>query len=557
MMTRLLRRAGVALVLAVIAGLQPVANAAPNPAGAGWLWRSHYAGRTALARGTNAAMLKRIDQLPASTAFRAQIAAGLARAPREFWQKDLPAGVPDASELWRPLFEDLVQAESILEVRGPLGRTEAALAIQLGTERAQLWSVNLTRLAEVWKLGQPTPVKLNGAEGWQAKRAQTPNLLQYARVGQWVVLGLGQEPLTLAPALVQQIARDGRPATLTDSTLVDVQADLPALGGWFPWLTRYGLPPVHLTARGRGEHVRTEVTFKLAKALPATPEAWQFPTNLIGEPLTSFTVARGIAPLLNSVPGLAKIGLNPMPNQLCVWGVSNEQCRVYLSTPAPGPAAAIGRLALGLPEFLRSQLGQILGEFYYVSNRNYFAWGNIPFVQPYLQPSTNAGQTFLHAGIFPLPGRQTAPPADLFTQLGGRGNLLYYDWEITPQRLWNGRLLWDLFHILSRHLPQSENSPSKAWLMALLAELWKDPANPSQAVTEITQVTPTELRLIRKSHLGLTGFELASLSAWLDSPGFPLRYVPPKRMSEGRGTNAPAAKAAAPRPAAPAAPAKR
>ena len=210
-------------------------------------------------------------------------------------------------------------------------------------------------------------------------------------------------------------------------------------------------------------------------------------------------------------------------------------------------------VVIAAPDAMRvvGQLGQILGEFYYVSNRNYLAWGNVPFIQPYLQPATNAGQTFLEVGIFPLPSRQTPPPPDLFNQLGGRPNLVYYDWEITPQRLWNSRLLWDFFHILSRHLPQPENSPSKNWLMALLAELWKDPANPSQSVTEITQVSPTELRLIRKSHVGLTGFELASLSAWMDSPGFPLRYVPPKLMSEGRGTNAPGAKAAAPRPAAP------
>lgn len=550
-MTRIPRPGWLALCLAMMAGLQPLAAGAQGSPSPGWLWRSHSAGRAALARGTNATLLKRVDQLPATAALRTQLAAGLARAPREFWQKDLAAGLPDAAELWRPLFEDMLQAENLLEVRGPLGRTETALAIQLGADRAQAWNASLTRLAEVWKLGQPAALKLQGAEGWQVKRAQAPNLLQFARAGQWVVVGLGQEPLSLAPALLQQIARDGRPAALPNATLLDVQADLPALGAWFPWLTQYGLAPMHLAVRGQGEHVRTEMQFRLPAPLRTPLEAWQFPTNLIGEPLTSFTVARGVAPLLNAVPGLAKAGLTPTPNQICVWGFSNEQCRVYASMPSPAPAAAVGRLALGLPELLHTKLDRVLGEFYYVSNRSYLAWGNVPFIQPYLQPTTNAGQKFLEAGIFPLPARQTPAPLDLFNQLGGRPNLVYYDWEITPQRLWNGRLLWDFFHILSRHLPQPDTSASKTWLTGLVNELWKDPSNPSQSVTEVTLASPTELRLVRKSHLGLTGFELASLSAWLDSPGFPLRYVPPQRLSSGRGTNAPGAKAGSPRPAAP------
>ncbi|MFM1769723.1 MAG: hypothetical protein RJA22_2252 [Verrucomicrobiota bacterium] len=541
MMTRFSLPGRRLLALAAIVGLQSVASAAPVSVPAnGLIWRSHYAGRTALARGTNATVLRRVDQLPASAAFRGQIAAGLARAPREFWQKDLPAGAPDATELWNPLFADLLDAESVLEVRGPVGRTEAALAIQLAAPRAKVWNDNLSRLASLWKLGQATPLKLAGAEGWQCRRAQSPNLFQYVRIGDWVVLGLGQDPLSLAPALVQQIMRTGRPGPLADPTLlVDVHADLPALGTWFPWLTRYGLPPLHLTARGRGEHVRTEVQFRLPTPLRTTLDPWQFPTNLIGEPLTSFTVARGVNGLLNAIPGLAQAGLKPLPNQFCAWGVSNEQSRVYMAAPVANPGPAISQLAVGLPPFFKDRFGQIFGEFFYVSNRNYLFWGNIPFVQPYLQPVTNAGQTFLHAGVFPLPPRQTPPPPDLFSQLAARPTLLYYDWEITPQRILNGRLLWDLVHILSKHLPQGETSPSRLWLAAVLPELWKDPVNPSQSVTEITLASPNELRLVRKSHLGLTGFEMASLSAWADSPGFPLRYVPPRRMTEPRGTNAP------------------
>jgi len=244
-----------------------------------------------------------------------------------------------------------------------------------------------------------------------------------------------------------------------------------------------------------------------------------------------------VGSLLNAIPGLNKLGV-PLPNQFSAWGVSNEQCRAYLAAPVPNAQAAIVRLSTSLPPFAQTSLGQVLGEFYFVSNRSYFAWSGIPFVQPYLQPATNAGQQFIHAGVFPLPAVQAPAPPDLFSQLGTRANLVYYDWEITPQRIWSGRLMFDLVSILSKRFPQAADSASKNWIVAVMPELWKDQANPSQTVTEINQTAPNELMLVRKSHLGFTGFELAALSAWIDSPGFPLRYVPTKLVPSPRANPA-------------------
>jgi len=513
-------------------------------AGSGVLWRSHFAGRAALSQGTNATRLKILDQLPATTALRLQIATNFARAPREFWQKDLPAGIPNAAELWRPIFEDLQVAESILEVRGPIGRTDAALAIQLSEDRARLWSTNLWKLAGVWNLGTPAGMPVDGvagATGWQAKRAQAPNLLQFARAGQWVVVGLGQDKLTSAPGLLQHIGRSGRPPA-ADGKLLEVRADVPALSTWFPILAPYHVPPLHLTVRGLGDYVRTEIQFQFPGPVPWRSEPWLIPTNLVGEPLTSFTAARGVASLLGAIPGIGKLGLQTWPNQLTAWGVSNEQCRVYMAAPVPNASAAVSRLAVGMPLFLQSHLGPLLGDFFYNSNRSYLAWRDIPFVEPYGRAYTNAGQQFIQLGIFPLPLQQSPAPPDLFSQFGSRANLLYYDWEITPQRIWSNRLFFDLANILSKRYPQPPETPSKAWLMAVIAQFWKDPANPSQSVTEITQTGPNELQLIRKSHAGLTGFEMAALSVWLDSPVFP-RYAPPGLVTGAHGTNAPGKKA--------------
>jgi hypothetical protein len=43
--------------------------------------------------------------------------------------------------------------------------------------------------------------------------------------------------------------------------------------------------------------------------------------------------------------------------------------------------------------------------------------------------------------------------------------------------------------------------------------------------------------LVRKSDLGLTGYEIALLGRWIDSPRFPFQYEPPPMLK--RGTNRP------------------
>jgi hypothetical protein len=82
----------------------------------------------------------------------------------------------------------------------------------------------------------------------------------------------------------------------------------------------------------------------------------------------------------------------------------------------------------------------------------------------------------------------------------------------------------------------STNSASRNWISAIGPHL-------HDSVTEITQTGPQELTFVRKSSIGFTGFELTTLSVWLDSPGFPYRIELPPFLHAGMkrpaGTNAP------------------
>jgi len=132
-------------------------------------------------------------------------------------------------------------------------------------------------------------------------------------------------------------------------------------------------------------------------------------------------------------------------------------------------------------------------------------------------------------------------PPDLFAQLTGRKNLLYYDWEITQERLVHARPLYQLLDILHRRQFTPTNTPSHKWLREVGPLL-------GNTVTEVTLDAPKQLTLVRKSHLGLTGFELYTLARWIESRGFPLKFEPPppiespRTNAAGRNTNA------APRP---------
>ena len=112
----------------------------------------------------------------------------------------------------------------------------------------------------------------------------------------------------------------------------------------------------------------------------------------------------------------------------------------------------------------------------------------------------------------------------------GRTNLVYYDWEITGERLRHAIQLHQFYDIVNGRPFPGTNVPTQKWLHAIQPHL-------GNTATEVMVVSPRELLLARKSHLGFTGFELASLARWVESAGFPLRYEPPSRSKRGTASS--------------------
>lgn len=514
-----MKRLTLLLTVLIALGLSGCMERPARNAGAttGTLLRVHFAGTVAIRQGADATQLKKILGLPETAPFRDYTLEKLARAPRQFWSKELPAGVNDESALIQPLLQDLVQNEWLLEVRGPVGKAEMVLAIQLNDQRAKVWNDHLSRLLNAWKLGSPTVL---AGRGWEVKRPGTAQVFQFVRTGSWVLFGMGENTLRLLPPLADQGAKGQRVAPELKGRVLEVEANLPALGQWFPVLAKNALPPVKLTLTGRGDSLRTEMRFTYTEALPVKLDPWNVPTQFINDPLLSFTAIRGVAPLLSQVPLFRSLGLNPMPNQVYIWGMDSEQVQVFFAWPQPGATNALRPLALRLPNFATNLVERNLGNFMYVSNRAEWIWQGLPYVIPNVRTLQQGSESFLCAGLTPLLLRTSPPPAELFGQLKGGDNLVYYDWELTGGRLNHGRQFHQLHNMFNARQIPGTNVITEKWLVALTPHL-------GNTATEIRLTAPKELTLVRRSHLGLTGFELATLGRWIYSPGFPFKFEPP------------------------------
>jgi hypothetical protein len=504
------------------------------------LWSWHSAGRVELNKSTNATRLKEILDLPASADLRRHLGVKFASAAQQLWKKDLPAGAAGQGPLLAPLFEDLLSAEALVEVRGPVSRSETVVAVALDDARARLWSTNLLQAIAAWKLGASAAA----TDGWAVQRTSHPQSVQFARAGGWVLVGYGPEKLTLLPALAQKIKQAGRPVPALKDTVIDAQADLPALRAWVPLLATFPLPPADLKVLGRGEHLRTELKFTYSEPVKWRQEKWRLPTNIISEPLISFTAVRGVAPWITQAGLDRKLGINPVPNQYFAWGIAftQEQVQAAFAFPTDKPAQLAQSMSGWVPHWITNTLGETFGKFQTTNNRTVARWTGIPFISPFLRvtPGWPANDGFVDGGLRPNSWWIKPPPEDLYRQFLNRTNLLYYDWELTDQRVMHGKQLYQLSSMMSHRAIPSTNTPSQRWISAAGRRL-------GNSVTEVAQTGPREFTLTRKSHVGFTGFELATLSVWLDSPGFPYDFQLPA-VKRYTGTNQPPRKAASNNP---------
>jgi len=481
------------------------------------LVRSHFAGLARLVNDPKSTKLKEVSALSQTTALRGQTLQKLARAPETLFKGRIsPEQMEQGAALLRPLLDDLVDEESLLEVRGrDVKNPEWMLAMAVRAGRKALWQTNLAALVQAWGLGPVSRATVEGFAVAEVKRAQSPTLVRWVDAGSWLVLGVGNAPLSATDRVVRTLKSTGRPGAALSQSWFEAEAALGELAGPLELSPKLPWPRVTLSVGSRDEYVRTTMRLVFAEPVTGPLTPWHVPTNLIREPLISFTAARGVSPLLRRSETLKQLELSPVPNELYFWAQQLVTFQSFLTFPCPGASNAAQRLATRAPSVLGANWQKRgLAQIEWQSTNQQVIWKSLPIITPFLRPARSANSDYLIAGLFPPVFSSNAVPGELLAQFVSRTNVLYYDWEITQARLEQWRMMAQLFAVIADKPQFTTNTAALPWLMGVEKHL-------GNSVTEITTSSPREWVLTRKSHLGLTAVELVTLARWLESAEFP------------------------------------
>ena len=191
--------------------------------------------------------------------------------------------------------------------------------------------------------------------------------------------------------------------------------------------------------------------------------------------------------------------------------------QTYGAVPVQNAATLVNEVAPRIQAAISTNFTvNLRSEAQWYSNHTAMVWTELPFVVPFFLSMKSGEGEFFYFGLFPPPDSATnaPPPQELINSLA-RTNLLYYDWEITEERLRHWRALTSLADVFRFERTFPTNTPSQLWLTAVTTNL-------GNAVTEISLLPPKGLDFVRRAHLGLTGFELVALARWVDASNFPI-----------------------------------
>lgn len=519
-------------------------SATPVPAPARTVLQLRWAGKEALAKDTNANYFLNLWNLPAAQALESATLSKLAAAP---WSLSGQTNGPSATTgpaLLQPILSDLLRCESTFELRAATRREPSAtLAIRLTDERAALWQTNL---AEAIRL-RTGKIVASEENGWTLKQNEEAGLT-LRRSGEWLLLSGGK----FDPTGEARVLETARSPLEDDGTNLWLQAVLDlayaAELNNLPADKRDLLPKATFTLHGEGEYVRTLGQMDFPKPLELDLQPGTVPTNLIHEPLISLSVLQGFEPWLRLLPVANRIPAELWPRKLYLWALSTLPVHTFVAIPTTNATEFMeshGSTLHGAFNTWSTNRG--LGDVKFAPAQHGLWWEPLPLFTPSIKAITNNDGEFLLGTLSrEMPGRGTPIPKVLVAHVNTSTNLLYYDWELTGERATDLIFISQSWRMSFRRAQLPPNALALRFIQAIIPRL-------GNTVTEVTQCAPEQLKLVRKSHAGLTGAELHLLADWLESPRFPhglLTLLGPRSevlrwnkatRSFGPLTNAPAA----------------
>ncbi|MBI3848828.1 MAG: hypothetical protein HY298_00850 [Verrucomicrobia bacterium] len=497
----------------------PPAPSATAPLASNTVVRVHWLGKKRLGIEASAYYFMRLWGLPESAKLQAQSLDKLSVAPWRLWRGEAEvANAPTA--LLRPLLDDLVQQESYVEFRQVANQAgELAFAIKLDEPHSGLWRTNLA-VVVASLTGVQNMLLQDGGRGWSIQQTRSPNLIELKRVGNWTLLGVAQATNVLLGEIVARIQRDHAPFPAPSTNYwLEADLDLQRVAGALvhDWNLPEELPRLSIHVTGDGGNVLTHGDLIFARPLLGELEPWNIPTNLVRDPLISFTAVRGFQPWLASWKKWNDLQVGPPPNQVCFWAMDGVPIQTYFAAPLLQPGGGLRPLADVLLRDGNPWLAAHgVGNFVRASDADAAMWAGLPVLAPFVKAVGAGNDAFAFGGLLPAAGLETnrPPSPGMIHDVLRRTNLVYYDWEVTGPRIESWLYIGQVARLAFRHAQLTMDSASMNWLRVVSSRLDK-------CTTLVTRTGTNQLSFIRKSTAGLTAPELQLLVDWLESPQFP------------------------------------
>jgi hypothetical protein len=481
----------------------------------------HFAGIETLTKREDAKTLKAIWSQKETRELRTEVLGKLAN--------HLGKISGGNSSQFKYILSDLGLGETILKVTTGDNGQNISLMATMSNTRGKEWIKQLKQLAK--STGATLQEQQQaGTTGWRVDFKEGRSL-GFGYVNGWMLVGIGQSTFKPLKQAARKIYKEGRaiPADTENDLTIEVQASA------LPAAIKNQLPSsansIRITSKLKKDNFFTKAVVEFNKELPNKIENWEIPTRTITEPLVSFTAARGIG-LSTAQEVLKPLQLKPTNNQFFAWSQGRTKFQSFFAVKVDDPKTEIASLAKRISDFKKTGNDgeSYIGNVVHDPKKPSVTWGNVPLFAPYLTKGNSDDKGYVVGGVFPPDPIKKPIPKELLSEFINKENLIYYNWEITGQRLAKWNLLIQFAAILSDEREQLVN---KTKGISFITSLYSKLGN---TITDAT-LSSNKLTITRKSHLGLSALEIALATRWLDNPQFPkltLEWPNPTETSKGK-----------------------
>jgi hypothetical protein len=383
--------------------------------------------------------------------------------------------------------------------------SEFVLLVQLN--EAKVASLEKEIIEEARKSGNVQEVTEKDWKGFTSGPAA------FLRKNNQALVVLGGKPGTA----IGQLQKLSEKLSGSETNFLQATIDGAMLVEAMPMLRQWVKPAkIDLNVFARKEKVRLTATVRFPQDTAWSGSEFLIPERMIRDPLISFTVGNNLAAFLGPRPWTQQLKYDPFARQFSAWGQTELPFQMNFALVEPKAQEELKKIRENLPAMVNPTLQKHrLGEIGGIPQAQDVLWKGLPAIIPFLTTTNVDGTSYLFSRIFVPTPSTNPPPAELLGQIKGRKDLIYYDWEITQERLQTWQMIETLtlapyedIRFSTQHISKKARAnkiTTEEWLTAASQEM-------GNAITEVTRANPREVKIVRASDGLFTAWEWVVLT---------------------------------------------